>query len=198
MDRFWLLTWATYGTWLPGDARGFVSNVRDGPGPEVRHNLPGTPYDADAPGLRRSARNNLKGEPIWLTRDHADLLVPQFRETAGYRGWALFAAAVMANHVHLVVGVPGDPDPSDLLGDFKAYGSRPLNRRWGKPPPGTWWAEGGSKRKLPDEVAVFGGIRYVRDQEHPLAAWLDADAIRAAFDESLAAALLGERGASAP
>ena len=23
----WLLTWTTYGTWLPGDERGFVGNV---------------------------------------------------------------------------------------------------------------------------------------------------------------------------
>ena len=26
--RYWLLTWTTYGTWLPGDDRGFVSPVR--------------------------------------------------------------------------------------------------------------------------------------------------------------------------
>src|SRR5690349_21194983 len=44
MDRVWHLTWTTYGTWLPGDERGFVSNVRDGDGPEVKHNTPATPY----------------------------------------------------------------------------------------------------------------------------------------------------------
>src|SRR5947209_816005 len=27
MDRYWFLTWTTYGTWLPGDARGFVGRV---------------------------------------------------------------------------------------------------------------------------------------------------------------------------
>ena len=25
IDRIWFLTWTTYGTWLPGDERGFVS-----------------------------------------------------------------------------------------------------------------------------------------------------------------------------
>jgi hypothetical protein len=60
VDRHWLLTSTTYGTWLPGDPRGFVSNVADGPGPEVRHNIPGTPYDKDMPGLVRVARENLK------------------------------------------------------------------------------------------------------------------------------------------
>ena len=78
---------------------------------------------------------------------------------------------------HLVVGVPGDPDPSDVLGDFKSYGSRPLNRRWGKPASGTWWTEGGSKRKKADDAATLQAIRYVRDQENPLVVWLNADAI---------------------
>jgi REP element-mobilizing transposase RayT len=45
-------------------------------------------------------------------------LVDQFRETAGVRGWALLAAAVMANHVHLVVGVDGDPEPAEFLRVF--------------------------------------------------------------------------------
>jgi hypothetical protein len=52
MDRYWLLTWTTYGTWLPGDKRGFVSPVRTGAGSERRHNQPGTPYDADMPRLQ--------------------------------------------------------------------------------------------------------------------------------------------------
>ena len=29
MDRHWFLTWTTYGSWLPGDPRGFVSQLRD-------------------------------------------------------------------------------------------------------------------------------------------------------------------------
>jgi REP element-mobilizing transposase RayT len=79
----------------------------------------------------------------------------------------------MGNHVHLIVGVPGDPDPSDILGDFKSYGSRALNRRWPKPVSGTWWTEGGSKRKLPDERALFAAIRYVQNQPNALVIWIN-------------------------
>ncbi len=32
MDRHWLVTSTTYGTWTPGDDSGFVSRVRDGDG----------------------------------------------------------------------------------------------------------------------------------------------------------------------
>ena len=51
MDRYWLLTWTTYGTWLPGDRRGFVGLQRDLQGVPSIHNSPGTPYDADVPRL---------------------------------------------------------------------------------------------------------------------------------------------------
>jgi REP element-mobilizing transposase RayT len=198
VDRFWLLTWTTYGTWLPGDDRGFVSNVRDGAGPEVRHNDPGTPYDRGVPGLVRASREALKCAPLLLTAEQGEALLSQFRETAGHRGWALLAAAVMANHVHVVLGVPGDPEPSDLLRDFKSYGSRPLNRLWGKPPSGTWWTEGGSRRKLPDRGAVFNAVRYVRDQYKPLVVWLNTDAIRGHLDPTDADALLASGGRQPP
>jgi REP element-mobilizing transposase RayT len=171
MDRHWLLTWTTYGTWLPGDPRGFVSNVADHAGKAVRHNAAGTPCDADIPALQRYMQQSLKGGPSYLTREQAVALLGQFQETAAHRGWQLLAVAVMANHVHLVVGASGDPDPESFLRDFKSYGSRVLNRRWGKPVSGTWWTESGSRRKLPESTAVRAAVAYVKDQERPLVIW---------------------------
>jgi hypothetical protein len=75
----------------------------------------------------------------------------------------------------LVVGVEGDPEPADILGDFKSYGSRALNRRWGRPASDTWWTESGSKQKLQDEAHVLAAIRYVMHQEFPLVLWVAAD-----------------------
>jgi REP element-mobilizing transposase RayT len=183
MDRVWHFTWTTYGTRLPGDARGFVSNVRGDEGHGVRFNARGADAVSDIPPLEQYMRERLIGPPIYLTQEHADLLLPQFQETAAYRGWALLAVAVMTNHVHLVAGLPGDPDPSEVLGDFKGYGSRPLNRRWGKPASGTWWTEGGSKRKKADAGAILEAIRYVRTQENPFVVWLNTDTISAHFGE---------------
>ena len=171
MTRSWLLTWTTYGTWLPGDPRGFVSNVRDGPGPEVRHNRPGTPYDADDPRVRRRALANLVGTPVFLAAHHASLLAEQFRQTAAFRGWTILAGAIMTNHVHLVVRVPGDPDPAGLLHDFKSYGTRRLQQAGMRPTGARWWTHGGSRRKLPDEHAVAAAIRYVLNQPHALITW---------------------------
>ena len=176
MDRFWLLTSTTYGTWLPGDRRGFVGRVRDAMGATVIHNLPGTPCDEDFPGRVQAARDVMKGPPIYLRLEHAAVLLAQFQETARYRSWQLLAVAIMANHVHWVVGIPGDPDPDRVRGDFKSYGSRVLNRQCGKPPSVTWWTDRGSSRMLKDPQAVVDGVIYVRDQPNPLLVWLSPEA----------------------
>jgi REP element-mobilizing transposase RayT len=180
MDRHWLLTSTFYGNWLPGDSRGFVSRVRDvrseddlaiARGARHEHDIPGTPYDEDYLGLYESARHRHKGPPVRIDLDQARTLLEQFQETASYRKWLLLAVAVMTNHVHWVVGVSGDSDPTKVLGDFKAYGSRVLNRRWGKPPAGTWWTYAGSKRRLATEQALQDGIVYVRGQPYALVVW---------------------------
>ena len=171
MDRHWLLTWVTYRTWLPGDERGFVSHVRTSSGRHVINNIPGTPRDANIPQLRRYVESQLKCDPIQLTLPRAESLLEQFHETVKYRNWYLWAVGIMANHLHVVVGVPGDPEPSKILGDLKSYGSRGWNQGWGKPKSNTWWADSGSKRKLPNDDAILCAIKYVVDQDYPLLIW---------------------------
>ena len=172
--RCWLLTWRTYGTWLPGDARGFVDPMVTPAGERVIHNVPGTPTDpANAP-LHDYARSVMKGEPVLLTPAHAGELFAQFRETAGYRGWEILAVAILTNHIHLVVRVEGDPEGSDLLRDFKSYASRRLNRIWAVPVNGSWWSESGSRRVLKDEANVRLAIDYVAGQQGALLIWVSA------------------------
>src|SRR5580692_713557 len=70
--RAWLLTWTTYGSWLPGDRRGSVTRMREVPGPRRLHNIPGTPYDGPLPELESVAQAALKGSPIFLTLPQAE------------------------------------------------------------------------------------------------------------------------------
>ena len=176
--RAWLLTNTTYGTWLPGERRGSVTSVRDRreddePIPfRFEHDMPGEPWEEAMHGLEHSARELMTGPPIYLNLEKAEILLAQFQETATHRKWTLRAVAIMANHFHIVVLVEGDPAPGKVLADFKAYGSRVLNRRYGKPPSETWWTEKGSKRKLPNDAAVISGINYVVYKQHkPLLVW---------------------------
>jgi len=162
----WLFTNTTYGTWLPGDPRGSVTSVRDFLPEEptqptrIEHAQPGSPWETHLPGLHVSAQRKLKGEPIALKCEHAELLVAQFRETCQFRQWRLLAAAVMWNHFHLVIEI-GHSRADKALSDLKAYGSRVLNRRFGVPASETWWTSGGSTRSLNDDAAVIAAIRYV-------------------------------------
>ena len=107
-----------------------------------------------------------------LGPEHAEVLLAQFYETAVYRRWQLLAVAIMNNHVHLVVAVADDPDPARVLGDFKAYGSRALNKRFGRPASGSWWTSRGSQRKLHDQRVRSNAIHYVlHKQPNPLLTW---------------------------
>ena len=159
MNRFWLLTNSCYGTWLPGDERGFVGRVwehrpGDPDAPRVAHAEQFSRIDREIPGLEAAAKSRLRGDPIRLDSARAASLLVQFRETASFRKWTLRAVAIMSNHFHIVVGVPGDPDPAKILGDFKSWGTRRLNAEFGVPASGTWWTQSGSKRRLDAARAV--------------------------------------------
>jgi REP element-mobilizing transposase RayT len=113
----------------------------------------------------------MTADPVALSRGQAGVLRAAFESTAAFRGWTLLAGAVMHNHVHLVVGVVGDPEPSDVLRDFKRRGSLALNRRNGGDPR-RWWTRGGSTRRLHRDENVLAAARYVRNQWRPLVVWV--------------------------
>jgi hypothetical protein len=136
-DRFWFRTWTTYATWLPGDDRGFVSNTISPDGRGFRQDVVRTNPAAKHRGLSIHASESLRGAPVWVTVREAASVLEQLQETADHRGWTLIKVPVMANHVHLLVGVPGDPDTEGRLRDFKSDGSRRLDREFGGPSGGT-------------------------------------------------------------
>jgi len=171
----WLVTSTFYGQWLPGDARGCVTRVRerraDDPETPIRieHDELGEDYEPPMPGLEKAALTQLKGPPVALDLAQAERLLAQFQETAKFRGWTLLAVSVMANHVHLIVDAPPEAGKSTLLRDFKSYGARRLNRIFGPRVSGTWWSDGGSCRVLRSLPAA---VHYVcHRQPKPLLVW---------------------------
>jgi REP element-mobilizing transposase RayT len=171
----WLITSTFYGQWLPGDERGSVTNVRDRrPGDpdgsfRIEHAAIGEAYDEHMPGLYFAAQQKMKGPPVALDLAQAEQLLEQFQETATYRKWELHAVSIMFNHVHLVVEAPPAIGKSELLRDFKSYGSRRLNHEFGRRESGTWWSDGGSCRPVRH---VPSAIFYVcHRQPCPLVIW---------------------------
>ncbi|MGQ9505346.1 MAG: transposase [Thermogutta sp.] len=167
--RTWLLTWTTYGTWLPGDARGSVASVRQGPGPRRERDTPGEPFEAPMPALEAASRKLQREPAAFLAVEHAQPLLEQLLKTAAYRDWVLLAAAIVSNHIHIVVTAAEEVSPEVILRDMKAYGSRVLNQIG--PRRRRWWTRRGSRRYLPHDRAVQNAIEYVQRQPGALLVW---------------------------
>jgi REP element-mobilizing transposase RayT len=171
----WLMTSTFYGQWLPGEPEGSVTNVRDRRTNDptarrrIEHARPGDEYEQAIPGLYRSAVEQLKGPPVALELAQAEQLLDQFLETSEHRGWVLHAVSIMDNHCHLVVETPAKVGKSIILRDFKSYGSRRLNVRFGYRQSDTWWTDSGSCRVVKNLAAA---IFYVcHRQPSPLVMW---------------------------
>jgi hypothetical protein len=171
-----LITWTCYGTWLPGDRRGYVSNtLRPAGNFERKRNLPGTPVAADDPYTRAVARSHQRRPTVWLSSALAFAAADALSEAACLRRWQLLRGAVMANHCHVVVF--DCPDSGPLVRRIlKGVSQRALSRAVGQPR--RWWTQGGSDRYLHGHAAIEAAIHYVADQQRMLATILNGTAAR--------------------
>ena len=138
------LTWTTYGSWLPGDDRGWVD----------RH---GQRHDRNVT-LARHATLLMRGHPVVLTGVQRKVVEVAITSLCEARKWPIHAVACRSNHVHVVITVH-ECDPARVLAGIKAWCSRTLSvgaRREGR-----WWTKGGSARRLYDRHAVDATVRYV-------------------------------------
>jgi REP element-mobilizing transposase RayT len=161
----YLITFACYGTWLPGQA-GAVDRV---------HNLFGSPLPEANPVEEAKARVRLRQPPYLLDGKRRQIVLGAIQEVCFHRDWTLLAAHVRTSHVHVVVDA--DRSAEQVMNDFKAYASRALNRmaldRAGR----RRWAHHGSTRHLWTKAAVTAAVHYVVcEQGEPMAAWEMPDA----------------------
>ena len=150
----YFLTWTTYGSWLPGDSRGWVHHS-DG----AWH----VPFRQASPALEASAKESLKGTSVVLTTSQRDIIAKAIEQCCGIRRWQLRALNVRSNHVHLVVAA-GDVAPQRVMTYFKTWASRLLNERTPSPSRRRWWTRHGSTRYLNSPNAVRTAVKYVLNQ----------------------------------
>src|SRR5262245_27663630 len=86
------LTWATYGTWLPGDSRGWV---------KYKHG-----WQLPDPILELEAAARMSEDACRLGVPEREAVEAQIAETCRHRGWHLHAVNCRTNHVHVVVSAP--------------------------------------------------------------------------------------------
>ena len=151
------LTWTTYGTWLPGDERGWVASGKDG------IQLPDRQRELEA-------RRSLAESPVVLTDGQRQVVEQTVRDHCQIRGWTLHALNVRSNHIHVVV--TADRRPEEVLNQFKAWCSRKVSDDAGltaavakKAGRRRWWTEHGSTKWIFDEKYLEEAVHYVVERQ---------------------------------
>ena len=83
------ITWPTYGTWLPGDDRGWVE-YKGG-------------WQLPKPQLELECGCRMTEQACLLSEAERAIVQTQVAETCQYRGWQLHAVSCRFNHAHIVV-----------------------------------------------------------------------------------------------
>ena len=148
------LVWATYGTWLPGDARGWI----------IRKTTGIQPPD---PTRERQAGERMAEDAVVLCAEQRATVEHTIRRCE-IRGWTLHAVNVRSNHVHVVV--TADRSASDVMDQLKAWCSRKLSDAAGLHTPVAkkagrkrWFSEGGDKETIDTDEYLANAIQYVLD-----------------------------------
>jgi REP element-mobilizing transposase RayT len=150
----YLITWTTYGTWLPGDERGWVE---DG--------VPG--IQAPDRARREAARVLLKEPPVTLDEAQRAIVEATVRAHCDIRRWSLHALNARSNHIHVVVTASAT-SPEKVMEQFKAWCSRRLNEHnaaSGPPRRARWWTDHGSTKWINDEDYFHNAVRYVQERQ---------------------------------
>jgi REP element-mobilizing transposase RayT len=150
-----LLTWTTYGTWLPGDERGWVNAATSGPAEPVNK--------GDVTKLNQS-RDRLRDEPVVLNVERRNVVERSIREVCKHRNWRLLAVNVRSKHVHVVVAAP-EHTPERVMNALKSWSSRRLNESFPQLARRNWWTRHGSTRWINHEDDAQSAIHYVCHQQ---------------------------------
>lgn len=126
------VTGSTYGTWLPGDPRGF----------RTRHHREHVEGDYRAPppeGLydkrHEHAKQLMTRDPVILTPEARDLACTTFAEAFTFKSASFGAIAIGARHYHILLQAG---DPRSLVGIAKKRSARALSDAGLVPRGGVW------------------------------------------------------------
>jgi REP element-mobilizing transposase RayT len=143
------ITWPTYGTWLPGDERGWI---------EYQHG-----WQLPNKNLENHCRACMTEKQCLLTNLEREIVLQQILETCEFRKWHHLASDCRSNHAHIVIGAV-NTNPKKIRADIKAWCTRRLRER-SRPEQENWWAERGSIRFVWDEESLSRVIQYVTEAQ---------------------------------
>ncbi len=140
-------TWTTYGTWLPGDERGWFQSERGWREPDDRRKF--------------SAALRMTADAVVLTEVQRRLVEAVIAEHCAFREWELHALNCRTNHVHVVVSA-ADRSIELPREQFKAWTTRRLKEQ-SKGERTAWWTERGWDVYIDDLEELTAVVEYVAE-----------------------------------
>jgi REP element-mobilizing transposase RayT len=148
-------TWTTYGTWLPGDPRGWCQRGRGFQEPDARRRI--------------EAALLMTESAITLDPEQRRIVEQTIADHCRIRAWLLHAVNCRSNHVHVVVSAPGRTIELPRE-QFKTWCTRRLKeheRAQKRCIRENWWTERGWDEFIDDEDALADVIAYVLEGQGP-------------------------------
>ena len=148
----------TYGTWLPGDARGFRTQwQREHVEGDYRNPPPKGKYE----NLHRAARGRMTRAPVYLSAPQRPLVLDELLKSL--RKWRIDVAAMSVGrvHFHMVARFP-QHNPRHFIGLAKKESSAYLKQR-ALAPTGGLWAERCECVPVSDLDHFWEAFKYILD-----------------------------------
>ena len=143
------ITWTTYGTWMPGDSRGW--RKRKG-----GQQLP-------RPLLAEWCRKQMKGEAVLLKPHDRNTVEEACFQHCEHRRWHLLAVNARTNHVHVVV--VADQSPQKVRDQLKANCTRALRQQSTPLVVDRTWTTGGDCEILDSDADVEASVICVTEAQ---------------------------------
>jgi len=164
MADWWLISWTTYATWLPGDERGYRTwRGETYVPPPKRYAMPGEPtYQAKGHIAVREIAQAISDEPVYLTAKEVEIALAAM---VGEIAQIAIVPAIMSIgdwHVHWLCHF-GKLKIRPVVSRVKAAATRELNAIGfqGKKP----WTKGCNMKSKPIRRQCRSAYKYVRDHQ---------------------------------
>ena len=150
------ITWTCYGTFLPGDERGWTKWHKGEQLPQPR--------------LEAWCQKQMSETAVFLNHTRREIVEQAIRDHATLRRWHLHAVNCRSNHCHVVVTAP-DEEGDQVRDQFKSWATRRLKKHERENVTDSrklrehWWTRKGSVRQLFDEGSLEAAVIYTLEAQ---------------------------------
>lgn len=163
MGNWWLVTWNTYGTWLPGDPRGFRTwRGHTYVPPPRRYAAPGEPtYDRRKFADVHARALNKTSDAVRLVPPHRQVAMAAIVQDIAQLPLRPAILAVGGEHVHFLAKF-GSLKIRQTVGRLKSEATRAIKQADPAFLPKRTWAKECHMRRLDDERAYCNAYAYIQ------------------------------------